>query len=220
MNDMPRRFSDLTVGEFVDLLATAEPVPGGGSASAIVAAFSAALVAMVARLSLGREKYAAYSATIERAEELGARESRHFLELSDRDAAAFAQFAAALKLPRATADEQEGRAVLIRAAARDAASVPMEVVEACWSLAQAVEAIAGRSNLNASSDVEVAALLVGAAAHGAAANVFVNLPMVKDERFESVMTAELVLHLSEIDDLAARAREFAAGGKLRDPEEA
>jgi methenyltetrahydrofolate cyclohydrolase len=220
MNDMPTRFSDLTVGEFVDLLATAEPVPGGGSTSAVVAAFSAALVAMVSRLSLGREKYAPYAAMLERAEEFGARESRHFLELSDRDAAAFARFAAALKLPRATAEEQEERAVQIRAAARDAANVPMEVIEACRSLAREVETIAGRSNLNASSDVGVAALLVGAAAHGAAANVLVNLPMVKDERFESIMTADLMIRLREIDDLTARAREFAAGGKLRDPEEA
>ncbi len=140
--------------------------------------------------------------------------------MGDRDAAAFARFAAARKMPRSTVDEQGARTDAIRAAAREAASVPMEMVEACRLLAAEIEAIAGRSNQNASSDVHVAALLVDAAARGAAANVLVNLPLVKDERFESSLTAEVVSHLHEIADLAARAREIVASGKLRDPEEA
>jgi methenyltetrahydrofolate cyclohydrolase len=218
MNEIPERFADMTVAEFVDRLASAEPVPGGGSTSAVVAAFSAALVAMVSRLSLGREKYAAYTATLERAETIGLRDARRFLDLGDRDASAFAAFAVALKLPRSTPEEQEERTRRIRAAARQAASVPMEMIAACRSLAREVEAIAGRSNQNASSDVKVAALLVDAAAHGAAENVLVNLPMVKDERFEADMTADLVLALREIEDLAARARETVAAGRLRDPE--
>ena len=218
MTDNAPRFSDLTLAEFVDHLSSPEPIPGGGSAAAVAASLSGALLAMVARLSAGRPKYADYTSTIERAEAAGAAAAVRFLELADQDAAAYGAFAAAMKMPRETPDEQETRSAALREAARAAAVVPMEMLRACRSLAADVEALAGRSNLNVASDVSVAALLVEAAAHGAAENVLVNLPAVKDERFESMMTADVMLLLKDVDDRAAKAREVVASGKLRDPE--
>jgi formiminotetrahydrofolate cyclodeaminase len=220
MSEPADRFATMTIAEFVERLASPEPIPGGGSASAMAASLSAALLAMVARLSTGRPKYEEYAATHGRAEAAGAAASGRFLELADRDAAAYATFAAAMKLPRGTSEEQDARAGTLRQAAREAAIVPMEMVRACRSLAAEIEAMAGRSNLNVASDIAVAALLVDAAAHGAAANVLVNLPSVKDEGFEVSMTADLMLHLKAIEDLAAHAREVAASGRLRSPEAA
>jgi formiminotetrahydrofolate cyclodeaminase len=218
MTDPADRFADLTLAEFLDRLASPEPIPGGGSASAIAASLAGALLAMVARLSTGRPKYAEYAATHERAETAGAAAAARFLELADQDAAAYGAFAKVMKLPRETPEEQEARAGALREAARESAAVPMEMLRACRSLAEDIEAMAGRSNLNAASDISVAALLVDAAAHGAAANVLVNLPSVKDERFEAITTADLMLHLKAIEDLSAHAREVVAGGRLRDPE--
>ena len=220
MSEHADHFADITIARFVERLASPEPIPGGGSASAIAASLSAALLTMVARLSSGRPKYADYAATHGRAEAAGAAARGRFLELADQDATAYATFAAAMKLPRETSEELEARAGALRRAAREAAIVPMEILRGCRSLAEEIEAMAGRSNLNAASDVAVAALLVDAAAHGAAANVLVNLPSVKDEGFEASMTADLMLHLKEIEDLAAHAREVAASGRLRSPETA
>ena len=218
MSEPADHFADITIARFVERLASPEPIPGGGSASAIAASLSAALLTMVARLSTGRPKYADYAATHGRAEAAGAAARGRFLDLADQDATAYATFAAAMKLPRETSEELEARAGALRRAAREAAIVPMEILRGCRSLAEEIEAMAGRSNINAASDITVAALLVDAAAHGAASNVLVNLPSVKDEGFESSMTADLMLHLKAIEDLAAHAREVVAGGRLRDPE--
>ena len=162
----PAAFADLTVGQFVERLSSAEPVPGGGAASAVAAALGASLVSMVAALSNGKPKYAAYESTLVRCEAVGRELSAEFLRLADRDAEAYAGYSMALKLPRDTDEQQEARRKALRSAARVASDAPWECVKACSRLVVAAEALAGRSNVNAASDVLVAALLGEAAARG------------------------------------------------------
>lgn len=210
-------FRDLTLAGFVDRLASSEPVPGGGSASAVAAALGAGLVAMVASLSAGRPRYAAHEATHTVAGAAGRRLSDRFLDLADRDAEAYAGFSAALKMPKDTDAERSARTIALRAAARVAAEVPLACVEACRELVEAAEILAGRCNANASSDLAVASLLGEAAARGAAANVLVNLPSVGDEAFAATMTARVDSLLAEIAALGAATRSVVASGEARDP---
>ncbi|HET7473789.1 MAG TPA: cyclodeaminase/cyclohydrolase family protein [Candidatus Limnocylindrales bacterium] len=210
-------FRDLTVGAFVDALASAEPVPGGGSASAVAASLGGALVAMVAGLSQGRMRWAEHAALHVEIAETGRRLAAHLLDLADQDAAAYAGFAAALKLPKETEAEVSTRREAMRAAARHASDVPMETLEACLGVVSAAESLAGRCNTNAASDVGVAALLAEAAAHGAAANVLVNLPSVGDEAYASEMTARVQETLDDIERLAAKAHETIGAGHEREP---
>ncbi len=210
-------FADLTLGVFVDRLASAEPVPGGGSASAVAASLGASLVAMVAELSQGRPKYAAHAALHERAIAVGQRLSRRFLELADEDARAYAVFAAAAKLPRDTDDERAARSAALAAAARVASEVPLATVEACLELVVTAEVLAGRSNINASSDLNVAVLLGEAAARGAAENVLVNLPAVGDDAFADEATAQVTARLNTIAGLAAATTQAVRSGSPREP---
>jgi glutamate formiminotransferase/formiminotetrahydrofolate cyclodeaminase len=140
-----------------------------------------------------------------------------FLALADRDADAYGRFSAALKLPRDTDAEKSTRAAALDAAARVAAQVPLECVEACRDLVVTAEMLAGRSNVNAASDLSVASLLAEAAARGAAANVLVNLPSISDAESGRAMAVRVESLLADIGDLAARIRAIVASAEARDP---
>jgi formiminotetrahydrofolate cyclodeaminase len=214
------RFGSMTLDGFIELLGSATPSPGGGAASAVAASCGAALVAMVASLSVDRPKYAAYAASHARHREAGRALAARLLALADEDANAYAAFAAALKLPRETDEAKAARTVAIRASARVAADVPLRTVEACRAVVMASEALAGRSNLNAASDLAVASRLVEASAHGAAENVLVNLPSLGDEAAADELRGRVEMLLAEIEELAEATRAHVERGELRDPEAA
>jgi formiminotetrahydrofolate cyclodeaminase len=210
-------FRDLTVGAFVDALASAAPVPGGGSASAVAASFGAGLVAMVAALSEGRPKYAAHAELHRHSQEVGQRLAARFLHLADEDSDAYADFAAAMKLAKNTDQERASRRAALSIAAKRAAEVPMLTVEACLELVATAESLVGRSNVNASSDLDVATLLGEAAARGAAANVLINLPSVDDETFTGDATAKVMGLLDSIEEIVATVHSGVRSGESREP---
>jgi formiminotetrahydrofolate cyclodeaminase len=210
-------FRDQTVAQFIDQLASGEPVPGGGAAAAVVGSLGAALVAMVGTLSADRPKYAAHAALHARAIPAAHDLADRLLALADQDAAAYAGYGAAMKLPRETEAEQAARTAAIRDAALAATLSPLRTVEASLEVAVLAESLAGRSNRNASSDLEVAALLSVAACRAAAANVAINLPSLGDEARATELFRRSEALADEVDRLAARTREVVRGGEPRDP---
>jgi methenyltetrahydrofolate cyclohydrolase len=210
-------FQDLTLRDFVDQLASSAPVPGGGSASAVAAALGAALVAMVGSLSEGRPKYADHADLHSTSIETGRRLAARFLDLADEDASAYDVFAQAMKLPKDTDVDRTTRRDALSDAARGASEVPLATVEACLELVSAAESLVGRSNVNAASDLDVAALLAEAAARGAAANVLINLPAVGDESYVGETTARVMALLASVEEQASAAHSAVRSGESRDP---
>jgi formiminotetrahydrofolate cyclodeaminase len=209
--------ASMTVTEITAALAGASPTPGGGSAAALAGALGASLVAMVARLSQGRPRYSEHadrhSAALDAAEAARLR----LLELMEEDAGAYAAYRKARQMPHGTDAEASARGVASRRAARDAASVPLAVVQACHVLIEVTEGLVGRSNASAASDLDVAALLLECAARGATENALVNLPAVEDDGFAVAVTTEVAERLRQIEGATARIRERVLAGASVEP---
>ena len=105
-------------------------------------------------------------------------------------------------------------------AAKASTLAPLDTVRLCESVVQVVESLAGRSNVNAASDLDVAALLLEAAAEGAAANVRINLPSVTDAPFVEEVQGEVARVLATTHRVAAQVRRIVADGTAREPETA
>lgn len=176
---------DLTVKDYLDVLKSDAPAPGGGSVSALSAAQGVGLVAMVADLTIGREKYAEYDEACRAAKEKALSLYAQLVEGIDKDTEAFNKVSAAYKLPKDTDEQKAARSAAIRAANVGATEVPFETVKLCLEGLKVTETIVGKSNPNAASDLGVAALNLLAGIKGAWLNVKINLPGIKDEELKA-----------------------------------
>ena len=218
MTEPAKHFQDMTLAGFSDALASEAPVPGGGSAAALAACLAAGLTAMVVRLSLGRSAYGAYAGLHQEALEAAEAARRRFMDLAEEDALAYSAYLAAWRLPRESREQQIRRDAAKGAAAQLAATVPLEVVQECHRLVELAERLAGRTNVRLASDLDVAVVLLDAAARGAAANAVVNLESTGDAGFSGGVLAELDQRLRQIQSATARTREEVRKGSPRSPE--
>ena len=177
---MQERLTDLPARELIERLATSDPIPGGGSASAIAGAMGAALVHMVVALTTGR------AIAVDDEEELAAigdaavAAQSDLLRLAELDAAAYAGVVRARRLPRETELEKQSREVQVGVATREATMAPLETARRAADVFGLAERLAPIGNRNALSDVGVAALLAATAVRGAALNVRINVPHLPD----------------------------------------
>jgi formiminotetrahydrofolate cyclodeaminase len=175
---------------------------------------------MVVRLSRGRPAYERYAPLHEEGIVVADAARMRFLRLADDDATAFEAYMTARRLPRDDPEAEMRRTASVREAARSATTVPLSIVQECHTLAELNERLAGRINVNAASDLDVSALLVDAAARGAAANAVVNLEAVGDSGFADAVLAETDQRLRQIQKATARTREQLRKSRMRRPEAA
>lgn len=166
----------LSFSELTARLASREPIPGGGSAAALAGAMGAALVAMVAELTIGRADAAAHDEELRRLRDDAVAHHGLLQQLAEQDAAAYEAVVTARRLPRQTDEERAARAAELGRAMVTAAEVPLRTAETAAEVLQLAHTIAPIGNPNAVSDAGVGAQLAGAAVRGAVLNVRINLP--------------------------------------------
>lgn len=189
--------------DYLDELASAQPAPGGGSASALSGAMAAALASMICRLTLGKASYEEAQPEIEKILERTEQLRERFTELLEEDIAAYGRLSASYKLPRATDEERAARSDDIQKHLVGAAEVPLEMVECAARLSHFLKRIAEIGNTALLSDLVTAVALAGTGAQGAAAMVRVNLRFMRDTTRANELQSRLeaALRLVEEDSL-------------------
>ena len=177
---------ELTVKDFAALTASDAPAPGGGSISALCGALSAALVEMVANLTVNKEKYQEYQGEMSEIIENISSDRKALLVAVDDDTRAFDKYMAALKLPKGS-DE---RKVAMQEGLKEAALVPLSVAKRVCTLFSSIEKVLTHGNTNAVTDAMVATMLARTCALGAIYNVRINLSSIHDEAFVKELEGE------------------------------
>jgi methenyltetrahydrofolate cyclohydrolase len=190
-----------SIATFLDDLASERPTPGGGGAAAVCGAIGAALVSMVAKLTIGKKNYEAVWEDLKivntEAEALRAELTRAIEE----DVVAFNSVMGAYALPRATDEEKAKRTAAIQGALKDATLAPLRAVKACFGVIRLSASVA-RGNLNVISDAGVAVLAANAGLRSAALNVFINAKAIKDRDFAEKQIAEVNALTAQAADMA------------------
>ena len=181
-----RTSEGLTVDQWFDELSSAEPAPGGGSAAAFAGAMGAALVAMVARLTIGRKAYANVEGEARRVLEAATDAMTMFRGLVQGDAAAYGLVRVAYQTPKT----DPGRVRQIDQALLGAARTPLETARAAVAVIKLAQAIRAVGNKNARSDATVGEHLARTALAGALENVRVNVAGLSDPSLGKALLEE------------------------------
>ena len=182
--------TELTIKEFINKVISNDPVPGGGSVSALNGALAGALAAMVANLTIGRKKYAEVNDIMVELSSRFEKLSSHLIEDVDRDSDAYNRVFAAFKMPKETDEEKQARSEAIQRETKYAAQVPMEVARAVYEVLPMIDTVAQKGNSNAVTDACVSMMCARTAILGALLNVRINLTSIKDEAFVNAMREE------------------------------
>ena len=194
----------MTIQEFLDVLSSKEPVPGGGGASALAGALGNALGQMVANLTIGKKKYALVEDEIKELAERMKGIQGQFSALADQDAKVFAPLAKCYSLPSGTEEEKAYKAEVMEARLLDASLVPMEIMEKAWEMLEIMDILADKGSRMAVSDVGVGVQFIRTALLGAVMNVYINTRSMKNREKAEEMNEKAERLIKEGTEAADR----------------
>lgn len=203
---------DLTIKEFLGKLSTAEPVPGGGGASALAGGICTALCSMVASLTTGKKKYAQYQQDIERILAETDRSVQAMEALIQKDAEAFAPLSKAYGIPK----ETPGRDAVLEDALKTACGAPLAILQEACKIVPVLEELVTKGSKIALSDVGVAAAACETAIKGSLLNIAINTRLMKDRAYADELDQEAVAlcreNLPKCDLVYTKVLEQLTGG--------
>lgn len=201
----------MTIQEFLDVLSSKEPVPGGGGASALAGALGNALGQMVSNLTIGKKKYALVEDEIKELAERMKGIQGQFTQLADQDAKVFAPLAKCYSLPSGTEKEKAYKAEVMEARLLDASLVPMEIMEKAAEMLEIMDILADKGSRMAVSDVGVGVQFIRTALLGAVMNVYINTKSMKNREKAEEMNEKAERLIREGTEAADRIYQKVLG---------
>ncbi|MGN0159423.1 MAG: cyclodeaminase/cyclohydrolase family protein [Brotaphodocola sp.] len=205
------------LGEWVNTLASKNPVPGGGGASALGGALAAALGQMVANLTVGKKRYADVEEEMQQSLLSLSRLQEELLELADQDAQVFAPLAAAYSMPTGTAEEKAEKDRVMEERLLAASLVPIRIMEKAAEVLDIVDILEQKGSKMAVSDAGVAAQFARSALTGAVMNVYINTRSMKNRELADKLNAKsdklLVDGMKLADEIYNRVLKKLTGGQ-------
>jgi formiminotetrahydrofolate cyclodeaminase len=182
---------ELTVKEFILTTASKEPVPGGGSVSALCGSLSASLAKMVAGLTVGKKNYEAVNDKMQEVVEKMPAFIDRLMQAIQEDSNSFDTVMAAFRLPKDTEEQKAARRDAINCATKSAAEVPLKTAQMVAETFDTLAFVAENGNKNAMSDIAVATMLARTAVFGALYNVKINLSGLPDDDYKKETQKEV-----------------------------
>ena len=175
--------TDMTMDNFLAVLSSSEPVPGGGGACGYVAAVGMSLGNMVLALTTGKKKYAEYQEEIEELIVKATDLTKRLAECMDKDAESFKPLAAAYGLPKDTEEQIKEREAIMAKALVTASEAPLSMMELILEAMKLIDRISVIGSRIAISDAGVGAAFCKAALQGASLNVYINTKSMADREY-------------------------------------
>lgn len=196
------KLTERSCRDFAEVLASKASVPGGGGAAALAGALGTALCSMVGNFTVGKKKYAAVEADVQKMLTQAETLREKLLDLVDADARAFEPLSRAYAIPK---EDPTHDAVLEEATLR-ACEAPMEMVRCCGRAIDLLMEMLNKGSVMLVSDVGCGALLCGAAMESAAMNVYINTGSLRDrdraKSIETEMDALLAAYVPKAEEIA------------------
>ena len=190
--------------DFLDILSSSAPVPGGGGASAFVGALGMALGSMVGNLTLGKKKYELIQNDIKVLLDKAEKLRNEFVALVEKDAKVFEPLSRAYGLPKNTNEEKKIKEDVMEKALKQACSVPFEIMERALEAMDLQQEFAAKGTKIAISDVGVGILFCKSALLGASLNVYINTKLMKDRSYAEDINARTQAMVTEGTERADR----------------
>ena len=198
---------EMNLNQFLEQLASAAPVPGGGGASALAGALGVALGNMVGSLTVGKKKYAAVEDEIRELNGKAAVLREELLRLVEKDAEVFEPLSKAYGIPK----DDPGREEVMARVLKDAAEVPLAIMKKCCKALDLIAVYAEKGSVLAVSDAGCAASLCRAAMESAALNVYINTKSMADRQLAETLNGEVCAMLQEYGQKADAIYQSVSG---------
>lgn len=189
-----------SVMSFSCKVAAKTSVPGGGGASALVAAIGTALGSMVGEFTVGKKKYADVEEDIKALMKKADDIRFSLLKCIDDDAVAFEPLSKAYSIPK----EEPTRDEVMEKCLKDAAQVPFRILELACEAVDLQRDFADKGSVIMISDAATGVAVLEGAIKGAAVNVKINTKSMKDRAYADELDSKVETLVKEYTEKASQ----------------